>query len=55
MYVTRQLIWRQTPNSVLQFTEIKIYSISCEAQQRLKEICNVKQQLPQKAHKQYTG
>ena len=23
-YVTRQLIWRQMPNSLLQFTEIKI-------------------------------
>ena len=40
---------------VLQFTEIKIYSLYCKAQQRLKEICVVKQKLreqPHKSHKQ---
>ena len=31
-------------NSVLKFTEIKVYSFYCIAQQRLKEICVVKQQ-----------
>ena len=36
---------RQTPTlTVLQFTEIKIYSFCCQAQQRLKEIRVVKQQ-----------
>ena len=28
----------------IQFTEIKIYSFCCQAQQRLKEICAIKQQ-----------
>ena len=41
--VTKQLIWHQ--NAVLQFTEIKIYFFYCKAQQRLKEICVVKQNL----------
>ena len=42
-------------NSVLKFTEIKVYSFYCIAQQRLKEICVVKQQPQerlQKSHKQ---
>ena len=36
-------------NSVLQFTEIKVYSC-CQSQQRLKEICSFKQQR-HKSHK----
>ena len=54
LYVTKQLIWLQ--NSVLQFTEITIYSFYCKAQQRLKEICVVKQkprEQPHKSHEQY--
>ena len=50
-YVTRQLIWRQISNLFIRFTEIKIYSIYCKAQQSLKEICTVKQH-PQTSHKQ---
>ena len=42
-YVTRQLIWRQISKLFIRFTEIKIYSIYCKAQQSLKEICTVKQ------------
>ena len=41
---------------ILQFTEIKIYSFYCKAQQRLKEICVVKQkprEQPHKSHEQY--
>ena len=41
---------------ILQFTEIKIYSLYCKAQQRLKEICVVKQkprEQPHKSHEQY--
>ena len=41
--VTKQLIWHQ--NALLQFTKIKIYFFYCKAQQRLKEICVVKQNL----------
>ena len=37
-FVTTQLVWSHTPNSILQFTEIKIYSFYCKAQRRLKEI-----------------
>ena len=54
LYVTKQLIWLQ--NAVFQFTEIKIYSFYCKAQQRLKEICVVKQksrEQPHKSHEQY--
>ena len=43
-------------NSVLQFTEIKIYSFYCKAQQSLTEICVVKQkprEQPHKSHEQY--
>ena len=49
-FVTTQLIWSYTPNFVLQFTEIKIYSFYCKVQRRLKEISVVYQQ-PQKSHK----
>ena len=49
-FVTAQLVWSHTPNSVLQFTETKIYSFYCKAQGRLKEISVVYQQ-PQKSHK----
>ena len=49
LYVTKQLIWLQ--NSVLQFTEITIYSFYCKAQQRLKEICVVKQKPREQTHK----
>ena len=49
-FVTAQLVWSHTPNSVLQFTETKIYSFYCKAQRRLKEISVVYQQ-PQKSHK----
>ena len=49
LYVTKQLIWLQ--NSVLQFTEITIYSFYSKAQQRLKEICVVKQKPREQTHK----
>ena len=51
LYVTKQLIWLQ--NSVLQFTEITIYSFYCKAQQRLKEICVVKQKPREQPHKSH--
>ena len=35
-HVTRQLIWRQISKLFIQFTEIKIYSIYCKAQQKNK-------------------
>ena len=44
LYVTRQLIWRELQNSLLQYTEIKILPFYFKAQQRLKEIRIVKQQ-----------
>ena len=47
---------RTQQNSVLQFTEITMYSFYCKAQQRLKEICVVKQrprEQPHKSHEQY--
>ena len=42
-------------DSLLQFTEMKIYSFYRQVQQRLKDICIIKQQpqeQPQKSHKQ---
>jgi len=42
-------------NSLLQFTEMKIYSFYHQVQQRLKDICVIKkqpQEQPQKSHKQ---
>ena len=37
--------------TVLQFTEITIYSFYCKAQQRLKEICVLKQKPREQTHK----
>ena len=39
--------------TVLQFTEITIYSFYCKAQQRLKEICVVKQKPREQTHKSH--
>ena len=39
--------------TVLQFTEITIYSFYCKAQQRLKEICVVKQKPREEPHKSH--
>ena len=42
-------------NSLLQFTEMKLYSFYRQVQQRLEDICVIRQQpqeQPQKAHKQ---
>ena len=47
--ITKQLIWHQ--NAVLQFTEIKIYFFYCKPQERLKEICVVKQKPREQLHK----
>ena len=54
-YVTTQYSKDSLQNSVLQFTEMKIYSFCCKPQQWLKEMCSVKQQpqeQPHKSHKQ---
>ena len=40
-------------NSVLQLTEIKIYSFYCKAQQRLKEMWVIKQQPQEQSQKSY--
>ena len=40
-------------NSVVQFTEVKIFSFYCRSQQRLKEICAVKQQPQEQPHKSH--
>ena len=39
--------------TVLQFTEITIYSFYCKAQQKLKEICVVKQKPREQPHKSH--
>ena len=51
LYVTRQLIWRQTAKLCITVYWIEIFSFQSQAQQRLKEICVVNQQR-QKSHKQ---
>ena len=47
------VIKERLQNSVLQFTEIKIFSFYCRSQQRLKEICAVKQQPHEQPHKSH--
>ena len=51
LYVTTQLIWRQTPKLCITVYWNKNISFYCQAQQKLKEIWVVKQQ-PLKSHKQ---
>ena len=42
LYVTRQLIWRQTPKLCVTVYWNKIYSFCCKARQRLKENVSLK-------------
>ena len=43
LYVTRQLIWRQTPKLCITVYWNKIYSSCCKARQRLKETMLIKE------------
>ena len=43
LYVTRQLIWRQTPKLCVTVYWNKIYSSCCKARQRLKETMLIKE------------
>ena len=52
LYVTRELIWRQTPNLCITVHWNKKYAFYFKVQQRLKEFNMRWQQQPQKLHKQ---